>query len=505
MRIAASLDMYRKVPADLLEGTRRGKILSLVAVFVMCTLFLFETLAFLERENVSELTLDASKEPTIRVNFNITMMDLRCDWTVIDVVSALGTEQNVTQHITKWELDAGGVRRRFAGRSKSQKDIKLSDSTIEYEYEELHEDGEDAVQLDEEMFDLALQENMFVFVDFYASWCSHCQTLLPTWESLAELMTDVAAEELETLAEKNGVDDPKIQFPVLIAKVDCVDTPDFCIKQEIRAYPTLRLFVDGKKYGADYRDDRTIEAMTNYLAIIEKTVVDKEGISASAEMYARIRLDKPTNHTWRKDRTVQRHWVDDQHPGCQISGYMFLNRAPGNFHIMARSGAHDINARWTNVSHEVHSMSFGEPWMTKNILEDATYVPYGINDKLTPMNGNVYVTDELHQAFHHHLKVIHHSFSSKNNKARSTAYYHASDIARVYQVLPQSQLSEYHYDEVPEAKFVYDLSPVAINHKQKSRKWYEYLTSIMAIVGGTFTVVGMLESSIKAVTSKKRN
>ena len=50
MRFAASLDMYRKVPADLLEGTKRGKILSVLAVVTMCTLFLFETIAFFEKE-----------------------------------------------------------------------------------------------------------------------------------------------------------------------------------------------------------------------------------------------------------------------------------------------------------------------------------------------------------------------------------------------------------------------------------------------------------------------
>ena len=88
--------------------------------------------------------------------------------------------------------------------------------------------------------------------------------------------------------------------------------------------------------------------------------------------------------------------------------------------------------------------------MTKNVLSEASYVPFGLDKKLAPLNGNVYVTNELHQAFHHHLKVIHHSFSYKNKKGpSSTAYYHATDLARIYQVLPQSQLSQYHYDDVP--------------------------------------------------------
>ena len=37
--------------------------------------------------------------------------------------------------------------------------------------------------------------------------------------------------------------------------------------------------------------------------------------------------------------------ISSEHPGCQIAGYLFLNRAPGNFHIMARSKSHDLEAR----------------------------------------------------------------------------------------------------------------------------------------------------------------
>ena len=45
-RWAASLDMYRKVPMDLLEGTKRGSVLSYMALIVMLTLFIFETKAY---------------------------------------------------------------------------------------------------------------------------------------------------------------------------------------------------------------------------------------------------------------------------------------------------------------------------------------------------------------------------------------------------------------------------------------------------------------------------
>lgn len=52
----------------------------------MLVLLLWETRAFLQTTLVTDLALDKSKDPKIRLNFNITMTDLRCDWAVIDVV-----------------------------------------------------------------------------------------------------------------------------------------------------------------------------------------------------------------------------------------------------------------------------------------------------------------------------------------------------------------------------------------------------------------------------------
>jgi hypothetical protein len=52
LRWMGRLDMYRKVPTDLLEGTKRGSVLSLMASFVMLSLFLLETGAFFRKTYV---------------------------------------------------------------------------------------------------------------------------------------------------------------------------------------------------------------------------------------------------------------------------------------------------------------------------------------------------------------------------------------------------------------------------------------------------------------------
>jgi thiol-disulfide isomerase/thioredoxin len=231
------------------------------------------------------LTLDRSDDPRIRLNFNITMMDLKCDFCVVDVVSVLGTDQNVTAHVTKWQMDAEGVRQRYQGRNKQQKDIVLFDNTVTETLEELYVNGEDAISLDEQTLLFSKNEQDYLFVDFYASWCSHCRDLAPTWEALAEVMSDVAEQNLMQNEEMHKVDyskedyaaAAKVYLPVMIAKMDCVLFPQVCNKQEdIRAYPTLRLFVDGVKWkGGDYGGHRTLVEIVEWLQHVEEQHKEK--------------------------------------------------------------------------------------------------------------------------------------------------------------------------------------------------------------------------------------
>jgi hypothetical protein len=103
-------------------------------------------------------------------SFNITMMDLKCEYAVVDVVSVLGTQQNVSSHVTKWHVDALGVRQRYQGRNREQRDLELFDSSVVETLEELHETGEDAISLTAETFEFAKREQEYLFLDFYAGW-----------------------------------------------------------------------------------------------------------------------------------------------------------------------------------------------------------------------------------------------------------------------------------------------------------------------------------------------
>ena len=496
MKWAANLDMYRKVPLDLLEGSRQGSAISWIALLVMISLFVLETRDYLTARLATDLALDRSRERRIRVNFNITMMDLRCEYATIDVVSVLGKEQNVTKNVRRWTVDANGVQQQFVHRNLLQHDIHLHDEDVTESLEDLHANGQDAVDLDAETLQYALHQHSYVFVDFFAGWCSHCQALAPTWEKLAEIMADTATErvhrgdyEMEEYEEAK-----KLETPVLIGKVDCVAHHDLCMEYGIMGYPTLRLFVNGKKY-SDYWGHRTILSMVEFLSVAAKTMIaaGDEGINHARDVAGRTMNLTEDERTWAAALEKTRHrsstaWNPQEHPGCQLSGVLLMDRAPGHFYIQAYSQNVNIAPHMTNVSHEIHDLSFGDSKLMKQITQHhktTDLIPSNYEESTKPLNGNVYITKELHSAYHHYLKLV-------------------PTNVHTYQVMQSSQLALYQPDKVPEAKFVVDLSPISISYRRADRHWYDYVVSVLAIVGGTFTIVGMFESALRATTRKNK-
>merc|ERR1712060_870896 len=85
---------------------------------------------------------------------------------------------------------------------------------------------------------------------------------------------------------------------------------------------------------------------------------------------------------------------------------------------------------------------------------------------------------------HHFIKVVHTRFE-------------ASDI-RSYQQTHQWSARPVPRKTVPQAKFSYDLSPVEVVIRKGDRRWYDFVTSIFAIIGGAFTVMSMTSGVLNA-------
>mmetsp|Transcript_24296 Transcript_24296/g.67351 ORF Transcript_24296/g.67351 Transcript_24296/m.67351 type:complete len:478 (-) Transcript_24296:795-2228(-) len=461
----SSVDFYRRVPKDLTEATFLGAIMSLCAMIIMGVLFLSETWAFASTRIATSIVLDENEEPQIRLNFNITLLDLHCDYVSVDVWDALGTNrQNVTKNVDKWQLDEAGARRIFSGRNREAREVKHE------EHENADELQGHAVELTKQNFPDFMKEHDMAFVDMFAPWCVWCQRLAPTWEKFAQEV------------QKEGM-------PIGVGKLDCVAQADLCREQKIMAFPTLRWYHAGQAVQPDYKMDRTVQALVAYAK--RKLEMD--------EKYKEW-FSKNEHQTTPEEQDKKRQLYQQQrpeHPGCQVSGHLMVNRVPGNFHIEAKSKSHNLNAAMTNLSHVVNHLSFGPP-IDLNQDRKARRILKQVPEEhrqFSPMDDSDYVTKQYHQAFHHYIKVV----STHLNMGTSD-----TNSLLTYQFLEQSQIVYYSEVNVPEARFSYDLSPMSVVVEKEGRKWYDYLTSLCAIIGGTFTTLGLIDATLYKVFKPKK-
>ena len=117
-------DFYRIIPRDLTETTTHGSCLSICASVFMLVLFIAELWSFLSLRTITNVVIDPNTDSLLRINFNITVMDMPCEFATIDVIDVLGTrKENITKNINKWQVDSNGVRRNYEGRNMEQKDL----------------------------------------------------------------------------------------------------------------------------------------------------------------------------------------------------------------------------------------------------------------------------------------------------------------------------------------------------------------------------------------------
>jgi len=412
-----SLDMFRKTHEDFVKQTTHGAALSICAGVFMLVLFCIELSAFLSTSTKTSVILDTNSDAQLRINFNITLMDLSCEFATIDVYDVLGTNtQNISKNVEKWQLDETGVKRIFSGRNKMQSDIKHDEHHPDIET--LHANGVHAIPINEETFDDFLKEHKFTFVNFYAPWCIWCQRLEPTWEAFAE--------DLESL--EGGPDEIQVD----VAKVDCVENRNLCAAQRVMAFPTLRLFKEGQIFAPDYKLDRTVAQLKSYA---------KDKLALEEKM-----------KEWHPSRRERVEAQNKEHPGCMLSGFLLVNRVPGNFHLEARSKHHNLNAAMANISHIVNHLSFGQPLKSDQLRKMKRFPEF--SSSISPLDSNVYVTKDFHQSYHHFSKVVSTHYEvdgmiSKRNKILG------------YQMISQVLLTQSYHSQHPSTRIISHIHTLA--------------------------------------------
>merc|ERR1712050_513399 len=107
---------------------------------------------------------------------------------------------------------------------------------------------------------------------------------------------------------------------------------------------------------------------------------------------------------------------------------------------------------------------------------------------VSPLDGQGFSTSSFHEAHEHHLRVV------------STVT--SSGLA--YQFSHYGRLQRLNESVIPQARFHFDLEPFAIQFTTEHKKWYDFLTSLLAILGGIFVVMRLLSVFSLSVVSVLR-
>jgi len=442
----SNFDLFRKIPRDLTKGTAPGAVLSIAALLLMALLVIFELAAYLAGRVDSAVIIDDNTEPGIPLSFKVSLLEIPCQFASVDVYDFLGqTRLDVQSNVFKSRI-AGSAGEVYLG------SYSAVTAPIAHEQDGRHDGApEVSKELVEGTFPQVLRDrgSRYTFVNFFAAWCIHCQRLAPTWEAFAQQMLH------------SGMD-------VAIYRVDCVNHEELCREQNIMGYPTLRMFTSGLPLKDDYHGHRTVDALMEY-------------VEAETGQHARA-AQKATLQPRAKE-------------GCTVTGQLAVNRVPGSIRLHAKSDNHDFEPQNTNVSHRIHHLSFGDP-VRNSVLRR---VPKKLIPNIAPLDGRMFINPSPagFLSHDHYLKVV-------STHYKMGGWFGSGREVTGYQMTVSSHMYHLEDGSVPEVKISYDLSPTAILISDRgAKRWYEFLTSLCAIVGGVYTVIGLMDSALYAALKKR--
>mmetsp|Transcript_481 Transcript_481/g.2100 ORF Transcript_481/g.2100 Transcript_481/m.2100 type:complete len:482 (+) Transcript_481:123-1568(+) len=454
----------RWLPRDFVVSSQTGGLFTLLAYCAMLVVFVSECVAFLAPSFSTTMMLDRHDGDLIQINFDVDMYDIECRNLHV-AVFAQGSEERVSyQDFWLRPIDRNGM---LGNAIKPGQAEKPEDAEAEHRHsmEKLaKEDGKAELDSDwdgshdgfnHKHFDHVIAAHDYTFINFFATWCSHCRQFAPAW---AELAAKVNGNENGTAAmvfkDKSGV-----ERSVRMIKMNCVDFQGICREKGIDAFPTLRLYKsDGNMFV--FGGKRVEEALVDF---ITKRVGQDAG--------------------WSKDHNHFEY-------GCNAKGRLEVPRVPGRFELTAGTGDQNLNSKMTNVSHFIKHLSFSDPNDGRYHRKPWAGLPRDVTRHINPVDGQIFVSHNFHETWIHDLKVV----STVSPKEKT-----------VYQFSHQKRLSAVDPEEIPQARFHFDIEPFSILIKSESKKWYDFGTSLLAIMGGAFVVMRLMSRvSLATSTSLQR-
>ncbi|XP_048424721.1 endoplasmic reticulum-Golgi intermediate compartment protein 3-like isoform X2 [Pyrus x bretschneideri] len=173
---------------------------------------------------------------------------------------------------------------------------------------------------------------------------------------------------------------------------------------------------------------------------------------------------------------------DEDGEGCNIEGSLEVNKVAGNFHFIPGKSFHQSNVHLHdllafqtdsyNISHKINRLAFGD------------YFP-GVQN---PLDGVQWMQERPSGMYQYFIKVVPTIYT--NIRGRTI-------FSNQYSVTEHYKSLELGYSHMlPGVFFFYDLSPIKVTFKEEHVPFLHFMTHICAIIGGIFTIAGLIDSFI---------
>jgi hypothetical protein len=176
--------------------------------------------------------------------------------------------------------------------------------------------------------------------------------------------------------------------------------------------------------------------------------------------------------------------------GCRVAGFVKVNKVPGNVHLSTYSHSYLFGSLYQetknmNITHHINHISFGTDtdisYVTENFKGTGIVNPLdGVDQVVPPRNAtSAFAIDSA--IFEYYTKVVPTTYIPLDRPPLHVYQFTANANKIVNQQMPSLYLR-------------YDFSPVTVRYQERKEGLAHFLVQICAVVGGMFTVAGLLDS-----------
>ncbi|KAH7677458.1 COPII vesicle protein [Dioscorea alata] len=172
---------------------------------------------------------------------------------------------------------------------------------------------------------------------------------------------------------------------------------------------------------------------------------------------------------------------EEEGEGCNINGFLDVNKVAGNFHFAPGKSFHganiflqDLVAFQTenyNITHKINKLSFGDEF------------PGVVN----PLDGVEWTQPTTSGMYQYFIKVVPTIYTDVMGRKIHSNQFSVTEHFREGNVYPRPP---------PGVYFIYDFSPIKVIFTEGNTSLLHFLTNICAIVGGVFTVSGIIDAFV---------